>query len=128
LKNRSRWVTPAVGFVLAIMIGAIEYHRTGSAPEAAVAFAIVAGYAAMVLVLQTRSETASLLAGLPVDERWYTINDRSLARAARVMAVFLSVSFVGVELTGGDAKPYAWSALVLVVAYLASTLWYRSRM
>ncbi len=125
--TRSKLVTPAFGLVLAAMIGAVEYHRTGSAGEAAVAFAIVAGYALFVLVLQFRSETASLLAGLPVDERWASINDRSLARAAQAMAVFLAGSFVVVELTGGDAMPYAWSALVLVVAYLSATLWYRWR-
>lgn len=127
MKNRNRWITPGFGLLLAVVMAAVDYHRSGSAQEALVAFAIVAGYSLFVLVLQSRSETASLLAGLPVDERWISINDRALARAAQVMAVFLSVLFVGVELTGGDAMPYAWSALVLVVAFLTATLWYRWR-
>ena len=127
MTNRSRWATPLVGIVLAVMIGAVEYHRTGSAGEGLVTFSIVAGYALLVLVLQSRSETVSLLAGHPVDERWNSINDRALARAANVMAVFLSGAFVVAEVSGGDAMPYAWSALVLVGAYFTSTLWYRSR-
>ncbi len=127
MKNRNRWITPVFGVVLALAIAAVEYHRTGSAAEGALAFAIVAGYAVFVLVLQSRSETASLLAGLPVDERWMSINHRALAAAAQVMAVFLSAAFIGTEFAGGDAMPYAWSALVLVVAYLTATLWYRWR-
>ena len=127
MTNRDNWATPITGVLLAVMIGAVEYQRTGSAVEGLVAFLIVAGYALLVLVLQSRSETASLLAGRPVDERWSSINDRALARAANVMAVFLAAAFVVVEVTGGDAMPYAWSALVLVVAYVTATLWYRWR-
>ncbi len=127
MKNRSKWVTPAFGLAMATLIAAVDYHRGGSAAEALVSFGIVAGYSLFLLVLQSRSETASLLAGLPVDERWISINDRALARSAQVMAVFLSAAFITLEFTGGDAMPYAWSALVLVVAFLTATVWYRWR-
>jgi len=41
--------------------------------QAVLTFAIVAGYALGLRLLQSKSETASLLSGLPVDERWESI-------------------------------------------------------
>jgi uncharacterized membrane protein len=127
MTNRSKWVTPIFGFVLGSAMAAVEYHRNGSAGEAIAVFAIVIGYSIAVLVLQSRSEVAGLFAGLPVDERWHAINEKALAATAQVLAVVLVVSFLGVELTGGDAMPYAWTASVLALAYFVSTLWYRWR-
>ena len=50
--NMSRWVVPAVGFVLGMLIAAAELGRQASLAQAAVAFAIVAGYAIALRVLQ----------------------------------------------------------------------------
>ena len=63
--NMSRWVVPAVGFVLGLLIAAAMLGRHASLGRAAVAFAIVAGYAIALRVLQSRSDMASLLSGLP---------------------------------------------------------------
>jgi hypothetical protein len=35
--------------------------------------------------------------------------------------------FLGVEMAGGDAMPYAWSAVALTAAYLGGLIWYRWR-
>ncbi len=66
----SRWIVPAVGLVLGLLFAAAELGRQASLARAAVTFAIVAGYVIALRVLQSRSDVASLLSGLPRDERW----------------------------------------------------------
>jgi hypothetical protein len=123
----SRWVVPLVGFVLGLLIAAAELGRRASLPEAGVAFAIVAGYAIALRMLQSRSDVASLLSGLPRDERWESINLRALSLAAQVIAVVLVGAFLVAQFGGADSAPYAWLGAVFAVAYLGGLLWYRSR-
>jgi hypothetical protein len=123
----SKWVVPAVGFVLGLLIAAAELGRQASLPEAGVAFAIVAGYAIALRVLQSRSDMASLFSGLPRDERWESISLRALSLAAQVIAVVLVGAFLVTRFGGADATPYSWLGAVFAVAYLGGLLWYRSR-
>ena len=60
----SKWVVPAFGFVLGLLVSAAELGRQASPLQAAVAFAIVAGYAIALRVLQSRSDVASLPDGV----------------------------------------------------------------
>jgi hypothetical protein len=123
----SKWFVPAVGFVLGLLIAAAEMGRTASPWQAALAFAIVAGYALALRVLQSRSDMASLLSGLPRDERWESINLRALSLAAQILAVVLVAAFLVTRFGGGDATPYAWLGAVFGLAYLGGLVWYRSR-
>jgi hypothetical protein len=123
----SKWVVPAVGFVLGLLIAAAELGRQASPAQAGVAFAIVAGYAIALRVLQSRSDVASLLSGLPRDERWESINVRALSLAAQLIAVVLVGAFLVARFGGADATPYAWLGAVFAVAYLGGLVWYRSR-
>jgi hypothetical protein len=123
----SKWVVPAVGFVLGLLIAAAELGRQASPAQAGVAFAIVAGYAIVLRVLQSRSDVASLLSGLPRDERWESINVRALSLAAQLIAVVLVGAFLVARFGGADATPYAWLGAVFAVAYLGGLVWYRSR-
>lgn len=125
--SMSRWVVPAVGFVLGLLIAAAEMGRNASPAQAAVAFVIVAGYAIALRMLQSRSDMASLLSGLPRDERWEWINLRALSLAAQVIAVVLVGVFLVTAFGEGDSTPYAWLGAVFAVAYLGGLLWYRSR-
>ena len=128
MTNRwSKWVVPIVGLVLGLLISAAELAQHASPVEALLGFAIVAAYALAILLLQSRSETVSLLSGLPVDERWASINQRALASAAQIIALVLLGAFIIVEFGGGDAMPYAAMAAVFGVAYLGSMMWYRWR-
>jgi hypothetical protein len=92
-----------------------------------VAFVIVAGYAIALRALQSRSDMASLLSGLPRDERWESINLRALSLAAQLVAVVLVGAFLVTQFGGGDSTPYAWVGAVFAVAYLGGLAWYRSR-
>jgi hypothetical protein len=77
-------------------------------------------------VLQSRSDMASLLSGLPRDERWESINLRALSLAGQLIAVVLVGAFLVTQF-GGDSTPYAWVGAVFGVGYLGGLLWYRSR-
>ena len=122
-----RFFVPAVALVLGLLIAFAEMGQHASTAQAVLAFAIVGAYALALLLLQSRSETASLLAGMPVDERWSSINERALAAAAQVIAVATVGTFIVVEYTGGDAMPYAFMAAVFALAYLGFILWFRWR-
>jgi len=123
----SRWVVPAVGFVLGLLFAAAELGRQASLVQAAVAFAIVAGYAIALRVLQSRSDMASLLSGLPRDERWASINLRALSLAAQLIAIVLVGAFLVTQFGGADSTPYAWLGAVFALGYLGGLVWYRSR-
>ena len=122
-----RWFVPAVGFVLGLLIAAAQLGRDASPVQAALAFAIVAGYALALRALQTRSDMASVLSGLPTDERWVSINLRALSFAGQVIAVVLVVAYLVTEFSQGDATTYAQLGAVFGVAYLGGLAWYRSR-
>jgi O-antigen/teichoic acid export membrane protein len=70
---------------------------------------------------------ASLLSGLPRDERWESINLRALSLAGQLIAVVLVGAFLVTQFGGGDSTPYAWVGAVFGVGYLGGLLWYRSR-
>jgi hypothetical protein len=123
----SRWFVPAVGFVLGLLIAAAEMGHDASPLQAALAFALVAAYAIALRALQSRSDMASLLSGLPRDERWESINLRALSLAAQVIAAVLVAAFLVTRFAGGDATPYAWPGIIFAVAYLGGLVWYRSR-
>ena len=121
----SKWLVPAVGFVLGLLIAAAELGRNASPVQAAIAFAIVAGYALALRALQSRSDMASLLSGLPRDERWESINLRALSLAAQIIAALLVGAFLVSQFGGGDSTPYAWLGAVFGAAYLGGLVWYR---
>jgi hypothetical protein len=123
----SRWFVPAVGLVIGVLIAAAELSQHASPWQAALSFAIVAAYALALRSLQSRSDMASVLSGLPSDERWASINLRALSLAAQVIAVVLVVAFLAARFGGGDADTYARLGAIFAAAYLGGLLWYRWR-
>jgi len=89
--------------------------------------ALGAGGAIALRVLQSRSDLASVLSGLPRDERWESINQRALSLAAQLVAVVLVSAFLLTQFSGLDSTPYAWVGAVFAAAYLGGLVWYRSR-
>jgi hypothetical protein len=126
-ETLSKWLVPAVGFVIGLLMAAALLGQHASVWQAGLAFVIVAGYALGLRFLQSRSETASLLSGLPVDERWESINDKALSMAAQLMAVVLVLAFLVTQFAGADSMPYAWLGAVFAIVYLGGILWYRWR-
>ena len=122
----SKWAVPAFAIVIGLVMAAAEL-RVGTPLQAGISFVIVASYGIGLRLLQAMSETASLLSGLPVDERWDAINQRALALAAQVMAAILVIAFLVAQFGGGDALPYAWLGAAFATAYLFGILLYKWR-
>ncbi|HEY6058792.1 MAG TPA: DUF2178 domain-containing protein [Candidatus Limnocylindrales bacterium] len=122
-----KWFVPGLAFVIGLLIVAAELGAGATPAQAAIAFGIMAIYAVALRLLQSRSDTASLLSGIPVDERWASINGRALSLAAQVVAIALVIGFLVTRFGGGDAVPYAWVGAVFGVAYLGGIAWYRWR-
>jgi len=127
MTTLSRWFVPAVGLLLAVLFAAAELSRNASPVQAVIAFAIVAGYVLALRALQSRSDMASVLSGLPNDERWTSINLRALSLAAEVLALVLVGAFLVTQFTGGDPTAYAQLGAVFGAAYLGGLIWYRAR-
>lgn len=123
----TRWSVAVIGLVIGLLVAAATMGSHGTPAEAALSFGIVATYTLAVQLLRSRSDVASLLTGLPRDERWESINLRALALAAQVMAVVLLVAFLVTQFGGGDALAYAWPGAVFAVSYLGGIAWYRAR-
>ena len=64
-RRADKWITPAVGLALAIVLAIVEYIRNSSLVEAIGMASILAVYSLALLLLQARSETASLLLDCP---------------------------------------------------------------
>jgi hypothetical protein len=126
-RTLSKWLVPAVGFVIGLLMAAALLGQHATLWQAGLSFGIVAVYALGLRLLQSRSETASLLSGMPVDERWESINNRALSLAAQFIAVVLVVAFLATQFGGGDSMQYAWLGAAFATAYLGGILWYRSR-
>jgi hypothetical protein len=123
----SRWWLVLVGMVVGGVMGAAELAGSGSLSRAVIDFAIVSGYTLALAFLRTRSETASTLAGQPVDERWQAINQHALAAAGLVAAFVALGGFVVAEATGHDWAAFAIVAGAVGLAYIGGVVWYRWR-
>jgi hypothetical protein len=127
VTSTGSWTVPIVGFVIGILIALSLLGSDATPAEAAISFAFVAGYAILLRVLQTRSDVASLLSGMPTDERWEWINHRALSLAAQVIAIALVGAFIVTQFNRADATPFAWLGGLFAVTYLGGILWYRQR-
>ena len=90
--------------------------------------AIVAGYTVILTLLRSRSETASVLSGLPVDERWQAINLHALATAGMIGALVALGGFAVAVATGHDASGFAVVAGAVGISYIGAVIWFRSRL
>ncbi len=115
---------PAI--VVAIPVGALMAAGVlisgASALQAAMSMAIVIGYAMVVTTIGRRSETASALAGRPVDERWEHIDLEACAYALGISTIVVLAAFVVTQASGGAWQPYALIAAVLGLSYVGSVV------
>ena len=116
-----------VSLLVALTIGAAEVAAGGSAVSVVLGFLIPIGYGIAVTVTARRSETASVLSGRPIDERWEHLNVLASTWAFGLSAVIVLAAFVGVRASRGDALPYAFVAGVMAMAYVSSLVLLRFR-
>jgi hypothetical protein len=114
LRNPILAVGLLIGVTFAIAGG------LGGAPawQAALTAIIPIAYALLVTLLARRSDTASVLAGRPVDERWMQLNLEASAGALGLTALVGLAAFVVAEATGRDWVPYAFMCAVMALGYV----------
>ena len=124
----SRWWLVLVGLVIGGILGLADLAASGAPSRALIDIVIIVGYTLILALFRSRSETASVLAGLPVDERWEAINLHALAAAGLVAAVASLGGLVLSEINGHDGSGFAIVAGVVGIAYIGGVLWYRWRL
>jgi hypothetical protein len=112
----------AFGIGVGLIMGAAELVGGGSPLRAALVVLIPIGYGALVTVLAQRSDTASVLAGRPVDERSEHINQEASAWALGLTAIVILAAFIVADASNGDWAPYAFIGAVMAVSYAGSLL------
>jgi hypothetical protein len=126
-SHLNRWSIVLTGVVLGIVFAAVDLVQGVSPVRAAIAFAIVAGYALAISAFRSRSETASALAGHPVDERWQAINLRAVAVAGQTGAFAALAGFLIAEATGHDGSQFAVVGAAVGLSYILAVVWFRLR-
>jgi hypothetical protein len=116
LTGRRRWLVTAVKVALIVFL-AWFWH-------AYLMFAMIGASLVGLRMLMSKSETASTLLGVPVDERWESINTRAWALAAQVTFLGLWTTLVAMQVVGWDYTPYLLVGAALATAYLGGVLWY----
>jgi hypothetical protein len=124
----SGWWLVLVGLAVGGVLGAADLVATGSSGRALTDVAIVAGYTILLALFRARSDTASVLAGAPVDERFESINLHALAGAGVVAGAVSLGGFVLAEVTGHDGSAFAILAGAVGIAYIGGVIWYRWRL
>ena len=109
-----------VGLMVGLIIGGADLVAGHLLWQAALGLAIPVAYGIVVTLVGTRSETVSVLAGRPVDERWQHINLVASTWAFGASAIVLLATFVVTNATGGDRMPYAFMGAVMAAAYVGS--------
>ena len=127
MQSIARSPVLGIGLVIGLVLGATEVASGGSAARVLAAGGIPIAYAVLVTHLGRRSETASVLAGRPVDERWEHFNLEASAWALGASAIFVIAAFVVVQASGGDYLPYAFTGAVMALAYVGSLVLIRLR-
>jgi hypothetical protein len=113
--------------VIGLVIAGAEVAAGASLGRIVLAGAIPIAYGLLVTVVGLRSETVSVLAGRPVDERWQHINLEACTWALGVSAIVVLAAFVMAQATGGEWLPYAFIGGVMALAYLGSLVLIRLR-
>ncbi len=122
-----RWPALAVGIPIGVLIALARLAGGGSWLEAAIVLLISVGYAVLVTLIGGRSETASTMAGRPVDERWEHIGLEASALAFGVSAVVVLGAFVLTMTVDGAWQPFALVAAAMAASYVGCLVFVRSR-
>jgi uncharacterized membrane protein len=127
-KPRGRAYGAALsGLVIGAILIGIELTQGARVERAIGGVVIILLYSLGIFIFQNRSETVSVLAGRPVDERWVLINIRALAVAATAVALLVLVGFAVAEIQGRDNSQFALVGLVFAFSYMVGLVWYRWR-
>jgi hypothetical protein len=127
MSSLSRSPVLGAGILIGLAFGAAGLLGGDPIWRAAISTVIPIAYAVVVTLVGRRSETVSVLAGRPVDERWEHMNLEASAWALGASAIVVLGAFIVAEATHGDWAPYAFIAAVMAAAYAGSLAVIRAR-
>jgi hypothetical protein len=116
-----------VGIIVGLALGAAELIGSGEAWRAVVSGGIAIVYAAVVTIVARRSDSLSVLAGRPIDERAAHVNEEASTWAFGFTAIVVVAAVAWHVAIRGDWAPYAAVAVVMAVAYVGSLLVLQTR-
>ena len=109
-----------VGVIVGLALGTAELLGSGEGWRAIVSGGIPIVYAAVVTIVGRRSDSVSVLAGRPIDERAAHVNEEASTWAFGLTAIVVVAAVAWQVAVRGDWAPYAAVAVVMAVAYLGS--------
>jgi hypothetical protein len=127
MNRIARWPALAAGIPIGIVIAVARLAGGGTVADALIVLAIAVGYALLVTVAGNRNDTASALAGRPVDERWEHMGLEASAWAFGASALAVLGILALNQAVGGAWQPYAFVAAVMAVSYVGSLVIVRLR-
>ena len=109
-----------VGIIVGLALGAAEMLGSGNAWRAILSAGIPIVYGAVVTIVGRRSDSLSVLAGRPIDERAAHVNEEASTWAFGLSAIVVVAAVAWQIAIRGDWAPYAAIAAVMATAYLGS--------
>lgn len=127
MTNAVRSPVFIVGIIFGLALGAAELIGSGEAWRAIVSGGIPIVYAAVVTIVGRRSDSLSVLAGRPIDERAAHVNEEASTWAFGLTAIVVVGTVAWQIAIRGDWAPFAAVAVVMAVAYVGSLLVLQAR-
>ena len=109
-----------VGVLVGLALGAAELVGSGEVWRAIVSGGIPIVYAVVITIVGRRSDSLSVLAGRPIDERATHVNEEASTWAFGLTAIVVVAAVAWQVAIRADWAPYAAVAVVMAVAYLGS--------
>jgi len=109
-----------VGVIVGLALGAAELVGSGDPRRAIVSSGIPIVYGVVVTLVARRSDSLSVLAGRPIDERAAHFNEEASTWAFGLTAIVVVAAVAWEIAMRGDWAPYAVVAVVMAAAYLGS--------
>jgi uncharacterized membrane protein len=117
----------AVGVIVGLVLGAAEILGSGEAWRALLSAGIPIAYGAVVALVGRRSDSVSVLAGRPIDERAAHVSEEASTWAFGLSAIAVIAAVAWQIAVRGDWAPYAAIGVVMAGAYFGSLVVLQAR-
>jgi hypothetical protein len=108
------------GVVAGLLFAAAELVGSGEGWRVLLSGGIPIAYGALVTIIARRSDSLSVLAGRPIDERAARVNEEASTWAFGLTAIVVGAAVAWQVAVRADWVPFAAVAVVMAVAYIGS--------
>jgi hypothetical protein len=116
-----------VGVIGGLVLGVADLVGSGNPWRAIVSGGIPIVYGVVVTLVARRSDSLSVLAGRPIDERAAHLNEEASTWAFGLTAIVVVAAVAWQLAMRGDWAPYATVAVVMAAAYVGSLVVLQAR-